>query len=325
MRIFVTGGAGYIGSHACKALAAAGHEPIVYDNLVHGHRWAVKWGPLITGDLLDQQQLCAALNAHRPEAVMHFAAYAYVGESVEKPARYYRNNVTGTLSLLQAMLSCKINKIVFSSTCATYGLPREIPITEAHVQNPINPYGAGKLMIERVLADFQRAYGMQYVSLRYFNAAGADPTSQIGELHEPETHLIPRVLGVAAGRQSHIHIYGSNYDTPDGTCIRDYVHVTDLAQAHLLALEYLIQQGRSAVFNLGNGNGFSVQNVIDMVAQVTGASIAVKPSTRRVGDPPILVGSAELARKVLGWAPHYPDLETIVATAWRWYQRVGQW
>ncbi len=321
MRILVTGGAGYIGSHTCKALAEAGHVPIVYDNLVNGHRWAVQWGPLIIGDLLDQERLRTVLDEHRPEIVMHFAAYAYVGESVKKPARYYWNNVAGAVSLLRAMLAGNIDKIVFSSTCATYGLPQQIPITETHSQQPINPYGAGKLMIERMLSDFQAAYGMQSVSLRYFNAAGADSAARIGELHKPETHLIPLLLRVAAGRQAHVDIYGADYDTPDGTCIRDYVHVTDLARAHVQAMQYLMQNKRSAVFNLGNGNGFSVREVIDTVAAVTGVSIPARQAPKRSGDPPVLVGSAERARQQLGWIPQYADLAEIVNTAWRWYQR----
>ena len=271
--ILVTGGAGYIGAHACKALARAGYTPITYDNMVYGHAAAVKWGPLEEGDITDYARLEAVMRKYNPKAVMHFAAYAYVGESVEKPSKYYRNNVAGTLTLLESMRSCGIDKIIFSSTCATYGMPEQIPIPEDHPQNPINPYGRSKLMIEWILKDFAAAYDMRYVSLRYFNAAGADPDAEIGEDHDPETHLIPLVLDVASGKRDHIEIFGTDYDTPDGTCIRDYIHVTDLADAHLLALEYLMNGGKSDVFNLGNGNGFSVREVIAAALKITGCDI----------------------------------------------------
>ena len=283
--VLVTGGAGYIGAHACKALARAGYTPITYDNMVYGHRSAVKWGPLEEGDITDCARLEAVMRKYTPKAVMHFAAYAYVGESVEKPSKYYRNNVAGTLTLLESMRNCGIDKIIFSSTCATYGMPEQIPIPEDHPQNPINPYGRSKLMIEWILKDFAAAYDMRYVSLRYFNAAGADPDAEIGEDHDPETHLIPLVLDVASGKRAQIEIFGTDYDTPDGTCIRDYIHVTDLADAHLLALEYLISGGNSDVFNLGNGNGFSVREVIATALKITGCDIPYLESDRRAGDP----------------------------------------
>lgn len=252
MNVLVTGGAGYIGSHACKALSQKGYTPITYDNLVHGHRWAVRWGPLEVGDINDRARLNAVIQQYRPEAIMHFAAYAYVGESVLDPGKYYRNNVAGSLTLLEAARDHGIDKFIFSSSCATYGTPEQIPIPEAHPQHPINPYGASKLMIERMLADFGSAHGLRSISLRYFNAAGADPDAKIGECHDPETHLIPLILDVAAGKRPVLTIFGEDYDTPDGTCIRDYIHVTDLADAHLLALQLLDRGEESTVFNLGN-------------------------------------------------------------------------
>ncbi|GJM08945.1 MAG: UDP-glucose 4-epimerase GalE [Lysobacteraceae bacterium] len=317
-RILVTGGAGYIGSHACKALQTAGYEPVVFDNLIYGHPWAVKWGPLIRGDLADPQQIEAALDEVKPAAVMHFAAYAYVGESVTNPAKYYRNNVVGSLNLLDAMRNRSIESLVFSSTCASYGIPRVTPIDESHPQNPINPYGRSKLMIEQAMADYSAAYGLRCVALRYFNAAGADPEAEIGEDHSPETHLIPLVLMAAAGIRDSITVFGRDYDTDDGTCVRDYVHVSDLAQAHVLALQALDQGAESAVYNLGNGTGFSVQQVIDACQRVTGRPIKVVDGPRRAGDPPRLVGDASKIINDLGWSPRYADLDTIVETAWNW-------
>ena len=314
--ILVTGGAGYIGTHVCKTLSKAGYIPITYDNLVYGHRSAVKWGPLEEGDISDRQRLESVIDKYKPMAVMHFAAYAYVGESVDNPSKYYHNNVAGSLTLLETMRQCGIDKIIFSSTCATYGMPEQIPITEDHPQNPINPYGRSKLMIEWMLEDFAHAYGLKYVSLRYFNAAGADPDAEIGENHDPETHLIPLVLDVASGRRDHLHIYGTDYDTPDGTCIRDYIHVTDLADAHLLALGYLMAGGRSDVFNLGNGNGFSVRKVIEAAMKITGRNITLRESNRRPGDPPVLIGNSDRMTNCLGWQPKYCSLEEIIATAW---------
>jgi UDP-arabinose 4-epimerase len=319
--ILVTGGAGYIGAHACKALARAGYVPVTYDNLVYGHRSAVKWGPLEEGDISDRKRLESVIGKYKPLVVMHFAAYAYVGESVEKPSKYYHNNVVGALTLLEAMRSCGIDKIIFSSTCATYGMPEQIPIAEDHPQKPINPYGRSKLMIEWMLQDFSAAYDLKYVSLRYFNAAGADPDAEIGEDHDPETHLIPLILDVASGRRDHLDIFGTDYDTPDGTCIRDYIHVTDLADAHLLSLEYLLDGGKCNVFNLGNGNGFSVREVIETASKISGCDIPCAESERRAGDPPVLIGSSDKIQKELGWRPEFQSLDTIVETAWRWHNK----
>lgn len=318
--ILVTGGAGYIGSHACKALAKAGYLPVAYDNLVYGHRWAVKWGPLEEGDISDRARLKEVINKYKPLAVMHFAAYAYVGESVENPSKYYRNNVAGTLTLLEAMRNCNIDKIIFSSTCATYGMPKQLPIPEDHPQSPINPYGRSKLMIEWMLQDFAVAYNLKYVSLRYFNAAGADPDAEIGEDHDPETHLIPLVLDTALGKRDHIEIYGTDYDTPDGTCIRDYIHVTDLADAHLQALEYLLSGGKIGTFNLGNGSGFSVREVIATALRITGCDISYVESNKRAGDPPTLIGSSDKIQSELRWKPVFQSLDFIVETAWRWHK-----
>jgi len=320
--ILVTGGAGYIGAHACKALKRAGYTPIAYDNLVYGHRSAVKWGPLEEGDISNRRRLEAVIKKYKPLAVMHFAAYSYVGESVENPGKYYRNNVAGTLTLLEVMRSCGIDKIIFSSTCATYGMPERIPIPEDHPQNPINPYGRSKLMIEWMLKDFAEAYDMKFVSLRYFNAAGADPDAEIGEDHDPETHLIPLVLDVALGKRDHLEIFGTDYDTPDGTCIRDYIHVSDLADAHLLALDYLLQSGGSDVFNLGNGNGFSVREVVAVVLKITARDISWVEADRRSGDPPTLIGSFDKIRKCLGWSPLYIGLDDIIETAWFWHKQL---
>lgn len=322
--ILVTGGAGYIGSHAVLALKRAGYEVIVFDNLVYGHRDLVEQVlqvELIVGDINDRPLLDKLFSERQIDAVMHFSAYAYVGESVTDPAKYYRNNVIGTVTLLEAMIAAKIKKFVFSSTCATYGVPHTVPIAEDHSQNPINPYGATKLMVERILQDFDPAYDLKSVSFRYFNAAGADPTGLLGEDHNPETHLIPLVLMAALGKRDSISIFGTDYPTDDGTCIRDYIHVTDLAAAHILGLEYLLKGGDTAIFNLGNGNGFSVKQVIDTARQVTGRDIKVQLSDRRPGDPPILVGSSDKARNILGWEPKYPALKEILAHAWQWHQQ----
>ena len=267
--ILVTGGAGYIGSHTCKALSHAGYTPVTYDNLVYGHRWAVKWGPLEIGDISDRDRLDEVIRVYQPEGVIHFAAYAYVGESVKKPAKYYRNNVAGTLTLLESMHANGVNKIVFSSSCATYGVPEKTPISEEEPQFPVNPYGASKLMVEQMLKDFDSAYGIHFFSLRYFNAAGADLDTEIGESHDPETHLIPLILDAAIGRSSHVQIYGNDYGTPDGTCIRDYIHVVDLANAHIYALDYLRAHNDSQVVNLGVGIGHSVKEVINTAELVT--------------------------------------------------------
>ena len=289
--------------------------------LVYGHSQAVKWGPLEEGDISDGARLQAVMRKYNPVAVMHFAAYAYVGESVEKPSKYYHNNVVGSLTVLESMRNCGIDKIIFSSTCATYGMPQQIPIPEDHPQNPINPYGRSKLMIEWILDDYAAAYDMRFVSLRYFNAAGADPDGEIGETHDPETHLIPLIMEVAMGSRDYLEIFGTDYDTPDGTCIRDYIHVADLADAHLLALEYLKNGRDSIVFNLGNGNGFSVKEVIASASKITGCDIGIVESERRSGDPPVLIGSSRKIKKSLGWKPTYYDLDAIIETAWRWHQK----
>lgn len=321
MNILVTGGAGYIGSHTCKALAKAGYTPVTYDNLVYGHEWAVKWGPLEIGDIGDRTRLDQVIQEYQPGAIMHFAAYAYVGESVNMPLEYYRNNMAGTLTLLEAARDNDIGKFVFSSTCATYGEPIEVPISEGHSQNPINPYGASKLMVEQMLADTADAYGLNSIALRYFNAAGADPEAEIGEDHDPETHLIPLVLHATQREDHPLTIFGNDYDTPDGTCVRDYIHVTDLAQAHVLALQSLedVLVPSFRAFNLGNGKGVSVKEVIRMVEKVTARSIPVHMGPRRAGDPPVLIGSAEKAIHELGWQPEYADLGKIIETAWRWH------
>jgi UDP-arabinose 4-epimerase len=320
--ILVTGGAGYIGSHTCKLLAAQGYFPVTFDNLIYGHEWAVKWGPLEKGDLLDRARIAQVISHYRPEAVVHFAAYCYVGESVEKPGKYYENNVYGTLNLLEAMIQGGVKDIVFSSTCATYGVPEEIPIPETHPQRPINPYGATKLMVERILEDFEAAHGLRSVALRYFNAAGADPDGEIGEDHNPETHLIPIVLDAALGRRAQIAIYGDDYDTPDGTCIRDYIHIVDLGDAHIRSLKHLQNGGESLRLNLGNGQGYSVREVIDLARKVTGRPIKEIVSERRPGDPPRLIGVSKKARATLGWNPRFGDLETIIRHAWNWQQKV---
>ncbi len=320
--ILVTGGAGYIGSHACKALARAGFLPVSYDSLEHGHADAVRWGPLEQGALADRARLDDVIDRHRPIAVMHFAAYAYVGESVRDPGKYYHNNVAGSLGLLEAMRDHGIDKLVFSSTCATYGVPQRLPLTEDHPQQPINPYGASKWMVERMLADFDAAHGLRSMSLRYFNAAGADPDGEAGERHDPETHLIPLVLEAATGTRPDITVFGSDYATPDGTCIRDYIHVSDLADAHVLALQALLGGAATTAYNLGNGKGFSVREVIDCARRVTGRDIAVSEGARRPGDPAVLVGDASRIRRELGWSPNYADLDTIIGTAWRWQQRI---
>ena len=320
-KILVSGGAGYVGSHAVKELRKQGFQCLVLDNLVYGHSQFAKDEELIEGDTGDLKLLEKIFVQNEIEAVMHFAAYAYVGESVIDPAKYYQNNVASTLSLLKAMIKAKVNKIIFSSTCATYGNPREIPITESHPQDPINPYGATKLIVERMLRDFDQAYGLRSVIFRYFNAAGADPEGEVGEWHEPETHLIPLVLDVAGGKRDTVQIYGTDYPTPDGTCIRDYIHVTDIAHAHLLGLRELMTGKPSSVFNLGNGGGFSVREVIQTAEKVTGQKIKVVETSRRPGDPPALVGSAQKAQQVLGWKPRFPDLESILQTAWNWHQK----
>lgn len=317
--ILIAGGAGYIGSHINKMLHKQGHETIVFDNLAYGHREAVQWGKLEVGDLADLQQLEGVFTNYDIEAVFHFAAYAYVGESVENPAKYYNNNVSNTLHLLDTMVRHGVKQIIFSSTCATYGIPGDIPITEEMPQDPINPYGASKLMVERILEDYHRAYGINYCCLRYFNAAGADPDCEIGESHMPETHLIPLVLAAAAGDRENVRVFGTDYPTRDGSCIRDYIHVSDLADAHVRAMEYLGRGEGSVCLNLGNSIGNSVLEVIDTARKVTGRDIHAVLDSRRTGDPPILVGSSGKARKVLGWEPQYGSIDIILRHAWDWY------
>ncbi|MEL7141278.1 MAG: UDP-glucose 4-epimerase GalE [Cyanobacteria bacterium J06643_4] len=323
-KVLVTGGAGYIGSHAVLALIDQGYDVVVLDNLVYGHQDVVNdvlGVELVVGELSDRTLLESLFTRHQFEAVMHFAAYAYVGESVSDPGKYYRNNVSGTLTLLETMVSFNISKIVFSSTCATYGVPESTPILESAAQNPINPYGFTKLVVERILKDFDRAHGLKSVIFRYFNAAGADPQGRLGEDHMPETHLIPLVLMAALGKRDSISIFGTDYPTSDGTCIRDYIHVSDLASAHVLGVDYLRKGGDSNIFNLGNGQGFSVREVIDTAKAVTERPIQVVESDRRPGDPPVLVGSAKKASDVLGWNPQYGQLSDIIQHAWRWHQQ----
>ena len=318
MRILVVGGAGYIGSHAVRLLARSGHEVHALDNLSVGHEAAVPEGTLIRGDLADAAGLEAALRSHRIEAVMHFAAFASVPESVAEPAKYYRNNVVGTLNLLDAMRAADVKRIVFSSTAATYGVAGDAPIVESSPQNPINPYGFTKLVIERALADYAAAYGFGAATLRYFNACGAADDASIGEDHAPETHIIPIVLQVALGQRPHVQVFGDDYPTPDGTCVRDYIHVEDLAEAHRLVLGR-IEPGKAIVYNVGTGKGASVREVIEAAKRVTGRPIAVVDSPRRPGDPPTLVASGEALRRDLGWTPRYTDIGAIVASAWRWH------
>lgn len=319
--VLVTGGAGYIGSHACKALSRAGYLPIAYDNLTNGHEWAVKWGPLERGDILDRRRLDDVLIKYKPTAILHFAAFAYVGESVKDPGKYYRNNVSGSLNLLEAARDNHITSLVFSSTCATYGIPDKLPITEEAVQRPINPYGASKLMVERMIADFGAAHGIRSIILRYFNAAGADPDNEIGEQHAPETHLIPLLLDAATGRRPNITVYGTDYDTPDGTCIRDYIHVSDLAEAHVAAIILLENNNASRIFNIGTGTGYSVKQVIDTVCRIVGVTVPVTYGSRRAGDPSQLISDASRAREELTWTPRITSLEGIISTAWAWHQR----
>jgi UDP-arabinose 4-epimerase len=320
--VLVTGGAGYIGSHACKALSRAGYLPVTYDNLVFGHDWAVKWGPLEHGDILDRARLDEVIAHYLPCAIMHFAAFAYVGDSVINPGKYYRNNVVGSLNLLEAARDHRIDRFVFSSTCATYGVPERLPLTEDAPQRPINPYGASKLMVERMLGDFGESHGLRSITLRYFNAAGADPAGEIGEDHDPETHLIPLVLGAASGLRPSVTIFGTDYETADGTCIRDYIHVSDLADAHVMALDALLQEGGpSTAYNLGNGLGFSVLDVVRSVERVTNLTVPVMRGNRRAGDPAALVSDATRVRERLGWRPKIQQLDDIVRTAWAWHRR----
>lgn len=323
MVVLVVGGAGYIGSHVNKLLNKKGYKTIVFDNLIYGHREFVKWGDFVLGDLADINQIRLCFEKYNVDAVMHFSAFAYVGESVKLPSKYYINNVANTLNLLQVMLEYGVKNFIFSSTCATYGIPEKIPIPEDHPQMPINPYGWSKLMVEQILRDYEKAYGLKYIIFRYFNAAGADPEGEIGEIHIPETHLIPLTLKVALGVEDHLKIFGTDYPTPDGTAIRDYIHVNDISEAHILGLEYLVNYGKSDVFNLGNERGFSVREVVKKVEEITGRKVKAIEWERREGDPPVLIGSSDKAKKILGWKPEYSDIETIIQTAWEWEKKVS--
>jgi len=314
----VTGGAGYIGSHAAKVLRAAGYRVVVFDNLVAGHRGAVKFGDFVQGDITDVGSLRAALRRYEIFAVMHFAAFLDVGESVREPVRYYRNNVVGALSVLEAMVAESVRHFVFSSTCATYGEPIETPIAETHPQKPINSYGETKLAVERALPHFERAYGTRWVALRYFNAAGADPDGEIGEDHSPEIHLIPRAIEAATGGPG-LTVFGNDYPTPDGTCLRDYIHVTDLADAHVRALEAIVETGKSGAYNLGTGHPHSVKEVIDSVQRVTGRNVPWTLGPRRPGDPAVLYAAPHKAQSELHWTPRHAELDVIVRTAWQWH------
>lgn len=320
--ILITGGAGYIGSHANKELTKRGYSTMVIDNFHYGHEEFLKWGKSVKGDLADTTLLRQIFRDHPIRAVMHFAAYAYVGESVKEPQKYYLNNVRNTLNLLEIMFENDVRNFIFSSTCAVYGEPGKVPITEDMEFRPVSPYGETKAVVEGVLKDYSAAYGLKYVSLRYFNAAGADPDCEVGEWHEPETHLIPLVLDTALGRREQIEIFGTDYDTPDGTCVRDYVHVSDLAAAHVLALEHLMSGGASDVFNLGSGTGASVKEVIDKARAITGAEIKAVESERRPGDPPALVASNDKITRKLGWKPGGSDISHIIETAWDWHRRM---
>ena len=318
--ILVTGGAGYIGSHTCKCLAKAGFLPITYDNLSTGHEYAVKWGPFVKGDLSDQKLLNETFAQYKPKAVLHFAASAIVFESVLDPAKYYENNVGSTICLLNAMKQNNACDLIFSSTCATYGNPQTIPITESHPQEPINPYGRSKLMIEQMIRDYGSAYGLRSINLRYFNVAGADPDLEVGENHTPETHLIPSILHTVLGIQPEITVYGTDFESKDGSAVRDYIHVQDLSRAHVLALKLLLSEGRSDAINLGTTSGFSVFEIIEAVEKFCGKKVPIKLEKRRPGDPSILVADRQKAEKVLGWTPKLSDLPTIIDTAWKWQQ-----
>ncbi len=320
--VLVTGGAGYVGSHACKALAAHGFVPVTYDNLSYGHEDSVRWGPLERGDLGDRTRLDEVIAAHRPAAIMHFAAFIAVGESVADPGRYYRNNVAGSLGLMEAARDQKIGAMVFSSTAAVYGIPEAVPIPEDAPKRPINPYGNSKWMVECMLRDFGAAHGLKSTALRYFNAAGADPDGETGERHEPETHLIPLALDAVAGNGRPLTVFGEDYATADGTCIRDYIHVSDLAEAHVAALEALLGGAAGNAYNLGTGKGFTVRQVLDAIEQVTGRAVPHSVGARRAGDPAALVADPSAANRDLGWQPKMSDLESIVATAWAWHQKV---
>jgi UDP-glucose-4-epimerase GalE len=321
MNILVTGGAGYIGSHACKQLKKNGFTPVTYDNLIRGHKESVQWGPLVVGDILDSEKVTQTLKEHNIQAVLHFAAFAYVGESVSNPELYYRNNVQGTLSLLDGMLKAEVKKLVFSSTCATYGIPETSPLTEELPQNPINPYGQTKLIIEKILKDYGLAYNFKSVCLRYFNAAGADAAGEIGEKHDNETHLIPLAIEAALSKKT-LKIFGNDYPTPDGTCLRDYIHVTDLADAHILALKFLDHTDKNfEYFNLGNERAYSVKEIVHAVENVSSLKVNAEVYPRRPGDPAILVANTTKAKKYLQWVPQITGIQDIIKTAYDWHKK----
>jgi len=321
LNILIVGGAGYIGSHMVKMLHLSGHDVLTLDNLSNGYRDAVLYGEFVEGDITNRALLDHLFSKYQFDGVMHFASFIQVGESMEQPAMYYKNNVSNTINLLSAMAKAKIRSFIFSSTAAIFGEPDYVPIDEEHPKKPINPYGHSKLMVEQILHDFDNAYNLKSVCLRYFNAAGADADGELGERHIPETHLIPLVLQAAAGRRDNISIFGTDYDTPDGTCIRDYIHIEDLCSAHLLSLEYLVSGGDSRAYNMGNGQGYSIRDVIDTVKKVTGSGFEVIESPRRDGDPASLVADSTQLQADLGWEPKYPDLETIIQHAWNWEQK----
>ena len=321
-KVLVVGGAGYIGSHTNKMLNKAGYQTLVLDNLSYGHRDFVQWGALIEGDMADEDLLDDIFTKNKIKAVMHFSAFIAVGESVQKPGIYYDNNVSKTVTLLNKMIQHNVPYFIFSSTCAIMGEPQYLPLDEKHPRNPINPYGWSKYMVEQILQDFEQAHGLKSTVLRYFNASGADPDAQVGEKHDPETHLIPLILDAAMGVRENITIFGDDYETRDGTCIRDYIHVNDLAEAHLLALNWMVENQQCNHFNLGNGEGFTVKEIIEVVEKVTGKSVPIKMGMRREGDAASLVGSSEKAQKVLGWVPKLNSIEDIVSTAWNWHQRM---
>jgi UDP-glucose-4-epimerase GalE len=316
--ILVTGGAGYIGSHVCKELSKEGFNPVTYDNLDNGDLSSVKWGPFERGDILNTSQLCSVLKKYRPKAVMHFAALAYVEESFSNPLKYYRNNIFGSQSILDSMIYENINYLIFSSTCATYGVPKNQKIDEKCDQIPISPYGTSKLIVEETLRQPKYANKIKSISLRYFNASGADPDGEVGESHDPETHLIPKTIEVSRGLSKYLNVYGNDYDTPDGTCIRDYIHVTDIARAHILALHFILKSKKSDVFNLGTGKGFSVNKIIKEIERQSGKKIKIKIIKRRNGDPAILIANADKAKKILKWEPKYSSIRQIINTALSW-------
>ena len=318
--ILITGGAGYIGSHAVKEASRFGFEPVTFDNLSMGHSWAVKAGKTVKGDLADRAKLLKTFHKFKPSAVMHFASHCFVGESVTDPQKYYQDNLTNAMNLFSVMLEQKVMHFILSSTCATYGDPVQVPMPESHPQNPVNPYGDSKLMLEKILLWYDKAYGLKSTFLRYFNAAGAHASGEIGEVHSPETHLIPLVLDAALGRRKNITIFGQDYPTPDGTCVRDYIHVTDLASAHFLALQRMMETGKSDFFNLGTGRGYSVKEMITAAEKVTSQKISVIMGARRAGDPPELVAQADKANQMLGWKPQHSSLENILETSWKWHK-----